>query len=183
MNPIRTPRSPSRLNPSHTVSRRPQLRSEVAQSLRLPLDASPAACAAARNAFTAKRISDDFYAGLDELHRLAAPRRAAADHADGAAMLGEQNLRERFKLPVFCVSAVEYQKLAGLRPADDPAQVRLPSPLGGSFAHMPAVSRQSADPPTRVVRTTPISLPPALAFACFPSTHDWSHTWKLKPFI
>ena len=142
----------------------------MAQSLGLPLDASPAACAAARNAYTVKRISDDFYAGLDELHRLAAPRRAAAGHADGggaAAMLEEQNLRERFKLPVFCVSSVEYQKLAGLRPADDPAQVLHPSPRGGA-AHMPACCLTAVrGSPSRVGRTSPhgpFSLPPALAF-------------------
>jgi hypothetical protein len=110
----------------------------VADSLGLPFDASPAACAAARNAYTASRISDDFYAGLDELHRLAAPHRAAAGPADSggaAAIAGGQSLRERFQLPVFCVSAVEYQKLAGLRPADDPAQVRHPP---GCDAHIRA---------------------------------------------
>ncbi|EOD32468.1 hypothetical protein EMIHUDRAFT_456065 [Emiliania huxleyi CCMP1516] len=75
---------------------------------RLTLDSSPAE---ARNEYTAGRLRKDFHAGLRELAE-------QAGEADAAA------LTARFELPVFAVSSVDYQKLAGLRPGDGPPRVR-----------------------------------------------------------
>ena len=74
---------------------------------RLTLDSSPAE---ARNEYTAGRLRKDFHAGLRELAE-------QAGEADAAA------LTARFELPVFAVSSVDYQKLAGLRPGDGPPRV------------------------------------------------------------
>jgi len=85
-------------------------RSEACRSLKLPRDTTLRACAEARNEYTAGRLRKDFHAGLRELAE-------QAGEADAAA------LTARFELPVFAVSSVDYQKLAGLRPGDGPPRV------------------------------------------------------------
>lgn len=74
------------------------LPSEVKKSLggdELPADASIEDCAKARNKFTKSRIQDDFYSGIEEMHRMA-----------GEAVGPDSELRQKYSLPVFCVSAV-----------------------------------------------------------------------------
>lgn len=86
-------------------------RSEVISSMRLPNDTSLTDCAKARCEFTEARIQSDFLDGLEEMGR------AAGDEVDRA------ELESRFSLPVFCVSAIEHQKLSGVRTADGPTIV------------------------------------------------------------
>ena len=78
-------------------------RSDIKRSLGLDAQTSAKECAAQRNAFTKNAIVKDYYAGLEEMAQ------HAKDKGSGA------ELRERYKLPVFCVSAVDYQKLSGAR--------------------------------------------------------------------
>ena len=83
-------------------------RSEAVRSLRLPLAATLRECAEARNEYTRRRLKQDFHAGLKEM----------AEEAGDASFVADS-----FRLPVFTVSALEYQKLAGLRPTDGGARV------------------------------------------------------------
>ena len=122
-------------------------RSEALRSLRLPAEATLRECAEARNEYTRRRLKQDFHAGLKEMvctpcrrpRALPPPRalparppplrprpppstpqarRAQAEEA------GDDGFRaEAFQLPVFTVSALEYQKLKGLRPTDGRARV------------------------------------------------------------
>jgi hypothetical protein len=87
------------------------VRSEIADNLSLPRSTPVAALAAARNAFTRTRIGDDFIDGLAEMSA------ASGETPDRAA------LRARFSLPVFTVSAIDFQKLSGARTADGPPEV------------------------------------------------------------
>ena len=80
--------------------------SEIKDNLRLPPSATPAQCAAARCEYTKRRIQADFYDGLVEMHT------ASGMRSDRAA------LEARFRLPVFTLSATDFQKLSGLRPLD-----------------------------------------------------------------
>jgi len=84
---------------------------ELADNLRLPHSTPVAQLAAARNAFTRTRIQDDFIEGLAEMAQ------AAGERADRA------ELRRRYCLPVFTVSAIDYQKLTGVRASDGEAKV------------------------------------------------------------
>ena len=83
-------------------------RSEAIRSLKLPPTATLSECAEARNAYTQRRLKHDFLAGLREM----------AEQAGDTSFDGS-----KFALPVFTVSSLEYQKLAGLRPSDGEAQV------------------------------------------------------------
>jgi hypothetical protein len=86
-------------------------RSEVVRSMGLQRDTDVRGCAQSRCDFTAARIRTDFHDGLEEMGRLAGD---AVDRAE---------LEAKFTMPVFCVSSFEYQKLAGLRAHDGPAEV------------------------------------------------------------
>eukprot|EP01047_Picozoa_sp_COSAG01_P072502 COSAG01_NODE_11546_length_1906_cov_185.612064_1_plen_390_part_00 len=86
-------------------------RSEVIRSMRLPDDTSLSDAAAQRCQYTKTRVQSDYIDGLEDMAR------AAGDVPD------RTSLQSRFNLPVFCVSAIEYQKLAGVRTADGPAEV------------------------------------------------------------
>jgi len=77
----------------------------------MPLRERRALCAKARNDYTRKRILDDFHEGVLEMSR------AAGEDVD------PQIIRERYDLPVFCVSSIDFQKLAGLRRGDGAAAV------------------------------------------------------------
>ena len=83
-------------------------RSEAVRSLKLPPDTTLRECAEARNAYTRRRLRQDFHAGLAEMAE------ESGDASFDAAS---------FELPVFCVSSLEYQKLAGLRPHDGAPKV------------------------------------------------------------
>jgi len=80
--------------------------SELADNLGMSRDTPVARLAAARNAFTRKRIQADFIEGLAEMAA------AAGDRVD------RDELRQKYSLPVFTVSAVDYQILTGARTAD-----------------------------------------------------------------
>ena len=82
---------------------------EVVRSLGLPESATVLDCARARNRFTAARIQRDFIDGLMEMAE------RAGDTVDRASFA------QRFKLPTFCVSSMDYQLLSGLRSAADGA--------------------------------------------------------------
>mmetsp|Transcript_23449 Transcript_23449/g.59853 ORF Transcript_23449/g.59853 Transcript_23449/m.59853 type:complete len:1022 (+) Transcript_23449:36-3101(+) len=86
-------------------------RNEAIRSLHLNKAATLRDCALARNDYTARRLRSDFVAGLREL----------AEQAGDA--LSERDVASRGALPVFTVSAVDYQKLSGLRPHDGPPAV------------------------------------------------------------
>jgi len=79
---------------------------EVARNLALPPDTPLEECALARNRYTADRIQADFIAGLEDMAR------AAGDAFDA------EEARSRFRLPVFCVSAVDFLKLTGVLATD-----------------------------------------------------------------
>ncbi|KAJ1455279.1 hypothetical protein M885DRAFT_520603 [Pelagophyceae sp. CCMP2097] len=85
-------------------------RSEVVRALGLPRDSSAAACASARNEYTRTSVTNDFYAGLEEM-----------DRAAGDEPRSRLELEAKFKMPVYCLSSVDYQKLTGAR--DDEAGV------------------------------------------------------------
>jgi hypothetical protein len=87
------------------------LHSEVAGltgSLRLPPSSTLEECAAARNAFAKRRIQEDFIDGLYEMMC------ASGDHSRTRAQLAAT-----YSLPVFCVSSVDYMKLAGIKKVQD----------------------------------------------------------------
>ena len=86
-------------------------RTEVIRSLGLPRDSTLADCAAARCKFTETRIQSDYIDGLEEMGR------ASGDVPVRAA------LEQRFRLPCFCVSAIEHQKISGVRTVDGPSVV------------------------------------------------------------
>lgn len=81
-----------------------QNRSDIKRSLGLDAECTAKECAVKRNEFTKDRILKDFYAGLEEMAR----------HGGKAAETSAE-LRSRYQLPVFCVSAVDFQKLNGSR--------------------------------------------------------------------
>jgi hypothetical protein len=85
-------------------------RSEAVRSLRLPAGTTLRECADARNQYAVQRLKQDFGAGLREMA-------AQAGSADADALVS------RFDLPVFTVSAMDYQKIQGLRPADGAPRV------------------------------------------------------------
>jgi hypothetical protein len=84
-------------------------RSEVIASLKLARSTTIAECAQARNAFTKQRLKKDFFDGIAEMAM------AAGDNVTRGS------IEARYDLPVFCVSSVDFQKLAGLRPLDGPS--------------------------------------------------------------
>ena len=63
-------------------------------------------CAIARNEYTRERILEDFYQGIEDMQKLAPER------------MQPHEVRERYKLPVFCVSSFEYQQFIGVRKFD-----------------------------------------------------------------
>ncbi len=83
------------------------IRTQVIRALKLPEEASVRDCALARNYFTRERITNDFYEGLQEMSMMA-----------GDPLPSREELESRFKLPVFCVSSLDYQKVRGIRRAD-----------------------------------------------------------------
>eukprot|EP00301_Raphidiophrys_heterophryoidea_P005572 c12327_g1_i3.p1 GENE.c12327_g1_i3~~c12327_g1_i3.p1 ORF type:complete len:851 (-),score=232.50 c12327_g1_i3:423-2975(-) len=87
-------------------------RTEVIKSLGLSELASVRECALARNAFTKQRILSDFYEGLQEMSITA-----------GETPPSREELEIRFRLPTFCVSSLDYQKLASIRKLDGNASV------------------------------------------------------------
>jgi hypothetical protein len=80
---------------------------QIIRSLGLPEDTSARDCALARNAFTKERILSDFYEGLQEMSIMA-----------GETPVERSELEARFKLPVFCISALDYQKIRRIRKSD-----------------------------------------------------------------
>ena len=72
----------------------------------MPLRERRSKCAAARNEYTRARILSDFHEGVLEMSR------AAGEEVD------VESVRDKYHLPVFCVSSVDFQKLAGLRRGD-----------------------------------------------------------------
>jgi hypothetical protein len=79
---------------------------EVRKQLRLPADASRLACARARNVYAKQQIGEQFYAGL---RAMALASGADASEASAAAVRAAHA-----PLPVYCVSARDYQRLARL---------------------------------------------------------------------
>lgn len=80
---------------------------EIRRALNLHQDATVRECAAARNKFTSERVASDFLDGLIEMAT------AAGDTVDR----GEY--AQKFKLPVFTVSSMDFQKISGLRSDED----------------------------------------------------------------
>jgi len=80
--------------------------SELIENMRLPADSSSLACALARNAFTKSSVTRDFYA--DTSSELLPCKREPPKHWEA----------RRFELPVFTISARDYQILSGMRPDD-----------------------------------------------------------------
>ena len=72
---------------------------EIRRALKLRADASVQECAAARNKFTSQRVASDFLDGLVEMAT------AAGDTVD------RDEYERKFKLPVFTVSSMDYQKV------------------------------------------------------------------------
>ena len=73
---------------------------EIRRALNLHQDATVRECAAARNKFTSERVASDFLDGLIEMAT------AAGDKVDR----GEY--AQKFKLPVFTVSSMDFQKIS-----------------------------------------------------------------------
>ena len=86
-------------------------RSEVIHTLGLSHESTLTECAVARCNYIEHRMQSDFIDGLVEMSR------ASGETPDRKA------LERRFCLPVFCVSAIEHQKLSGVRTADGPSIV------------------------------------------------------------
>lgn len=82
-------------------------RSEIIKSLKLPRATTTEECAVARNTFTKQRLQSDFYDGIAEMASV------AGDH------VSREELESRYRLPVFTVSSVDFQKLAGFRSLED----------------------------------------------------------------
>jgi hypothetical protein len=111
------------------------VRSEVVENLGLDPAAGLLECALARSAFTKRRVREDFLRGLEPDALPDAPSTAAAAAAAAAAAVSAADpagedapaagpaQRARWALPVFTVSAVDFQKLAGVRVGDGPPAV------------------------------------------------------------
>jgi hypothetical protein len=85
--------------------------SELIENLRLPEGATARTCGLARNAFTKASVSKDFYADTPPEHLPCNRPLPAAWHARG------------FELPVFTVSARDFQVSSGIRSGDGGAHV------------------------------------------------------------
>lgn len=73
--------------------------SEIRENLRLNETATVQECAAARNAYVQKKLTEDFFTGIDANLR-------PVNRAQGSKVT--------FEFPVFTVSSVDWQKLAGI---------------------------------------------------------------------
>jgi hypothetical protein len=90
------------------------VRGELAGNLKLPENATARECAIQRNLYSKTRIQADFVAGLRDV--MMAANDADGD-MDGAGEMNDAEMERRLedvKLPVFCVSSIEYQRLAGI---------------------------------------------------------------------
>ena len=74
--------------------------SEIRENLRLDETATVQECAAARNAYVQKKLTEDFFTGIDPNLR----------------PVNRESSKVTFEFPVFTVSSVDWQKLAGIIP-------------------------------------------------------------------
>jgi len=89
------------------------VKTEIARNLKLAPDASAEEVATARNAFIKARLQQDFLDGLEEMLIM------SGEHHENS----RAELAARFQLPVYTISATDFQKLAGIRLQDGPPQV------------------------------------------------------------